>query len=371
MDHILDKAIVFMLCCGLMVLTGVTALTIIGMLAAAILSALFELSALPRWARILCPLLFCLLTMLFPSLVVFLPLAASDLFRARHPWLRAVWLTPLVVVAIAPERLAIEAPLLFGVALLSALSCLLSWRATRAVLEREAARTERDGFERALHYQELRNNDLRDRRELELKVSTLNERSRIAREIHDNVGHLLTRSVLQVKALVVTYAHDRQLAGELEQVGDTLDTAFETVRASVHELHKEAFSLPAQLDALARMDEALEVKIEYRAEELPPQVAYAFLTVVREALSNSRRHSDATGVLVSVVEFPGLYQLTVHDNGSNGSSQAAGKGSAGIGLTTMEERARALGGFFRISCDKGFKILVSIPKARAEQACAS
>ena len=86
-----------------------------------------------------------------------------------------------------------------------------------------------------------RTRDLAERQDLEVSCAVLAERARIAREIHDNVGHLLTRSVLQMEALAVTHEDDPALAKELAAVGATLHEALGTVRASVHDLHDEAF----------------------------------------------------------------------------------------------------------------------------------
>ena len=362
MDNLLNKAIIFILCLGLMILTGFTTPVLIGMLVAISLTAVFELPGLPMWVQRACPLLYCLITLFVPNFIVFLPLAAGDLFRLRPLWLRAAWLVPILVILAMPNRLAWEWFYLIAVVCFCLLSCLLSWRAERIAKQQAAARSERDRLAQASYNLERRNRDLTQRQELELEVATLDERSRIAREIHDNVGHLLTRSILQVKALIVVHQGDEQLVGELGEVGETLDIAFETVRKSVHNLHEDASSLKTQLEALAKSEEHLAIVIDYRAEDVPARVAAAILAIVREALSNAQRHSDATKVQVSVVEFPGLYQLVIHDNGSVDPGEVSRARASGMGLISMEERARALDGVFRTTYDKGFKVLVSIPR---------
>ena len=67
-------------------------------------------------------------------------------------------------------------------------------------------------------------------------TATLSERNRIAREIHDNVGHMLTRSILQTGAIKVINKDDR-LEKPLAQLQSTLDTAMDSMRKSVHDLH--------------------------------------------------------------------------------------------------------------------------------------
>lgn len=80
--------------------------------------------------------------------------------------------------------------------------------------------------------------------------------------------------------------------------------------------------------------------------------------MVREALSNISRHSNATEASLSVLEHPGFYQVIIRDNGT----QAAAAGSGGIGLMNMRERVEDLHGIFRTEVQNGFRIFISIPK---------
>lgn len=127
---------------------------------------------------------------------------------------------------------------------------------------------------------------------------------------------------MQVEALQVVHADDEQVRDELEAVGETLHEAMGTVRASVHDLHDDAFDLRAQLQRAIAACGLPDVRLTFDARDVPLPVAYGLLSVVREALSNVAKHSDATRVDVSVIEYPALYQLVVQDNGTT----AAGSG---------------------------------------------
>ncbi|MEG0758209.1 MAG: ATP-binding protein, partial [Raoultibacter sp.] len=103
-------------------------------------------------------------------------------------------------------------------------------------------------------------------------------------------------------------------------------------------------------------------------------VGYCFMAIVREGISNALKHGNASRIRISVIEYPGIYQLVVHDNGSNApvksqmenrkpwNDSTARPAGVGIGLQTMDDRARALGGVFRTDYDRGFRIFVSVPK---------
>ena len=121
----------------------------------------------------------------------------------------------------------------------------------------------------------------------EVRLATLAERARIAREIHDNVGHLLTRSVLQVEALQVVHAEDEQVRADLAQVGATLHEAMDTVRKSVHDLHDDAFDLRSRLESVVGACGLPGARLSFDARDVPVPVAYCFVALVREALSTS------------------------------------------------------------------------------------
>ena len=194
----------------------------------------------------------------------------------------------------------------------------------------------------------------------------MNARNRISREIHDNVGHLLTRSLLLVSAMTVIHGEEEALSGELLQVRETLSEAMDSIRESVHNLHDEAVDLELQLKRLTEEFTFCPVALRYKAGRFPTEVSYCMIAIAKEGLSNIARHSNATAAEISVVEHPAVCQLVIRDNGTGicfgGGQQpdSAGMGG-GIGLSNIRERAEALGGNFRVDTEKGFRLFVSIP----------
>ena len=356
MERIVDKAIVLVCCLACFAVMPWEVVLLLALLAAVAASALGE--ALPERFAFLPALVYALAAFAWPSFAAFLALAVYDLARDDHLAIRWCWLLPTLSAFVR-----LEAALALLMALACAMALLLSYRTRRFQTELAAYRRLRDDVQETSLALEEKNRGLRDRQDLEVRLATLAERGRIAREIHDNVGHLLTRSIMQVEALQVVHADDEQVRDELEAVGETLHEAMGTVRASVHDLHDDAFDLRAQLQRAIAACGLPDVRLTFDARDVPLPVAYGLLSVVREALSNVAKHSDATRVDVSVIEYPALYQLVVQDNGTT----AAGSGDAsassrGIGLHTMEERIGALGGRLRAEHRKGFRVFASIPK---------
>ncbi len=382
MGRALDKLILLAMCVYGLAWLPFSTQTVFLVLAAVTVSCLAEVAVLPAFGRAGLILFFVLLCFLLPASVAFLPLITYDCFQMHRllpalgtelAWfLRLAWVLPLLA---GVPRLHTGA--VFFYALIGVLAWLMAWHSDRQSLVLENYRVRRDELSSATQALERRNHDLEGRQELERRLATLAERSRIAREIHDNVGHLLTRSVMQVEALRVVHAGDPTLTASLGEVGQTLHQAYDTVRSSVHDLHDDAFDLGAQLATLASQTEQLprigpagaaadhrlaplRVRLDYDIDQPPPRpVAYALLAIVREALSNTLKHSDASSSQVRLTEFPGFYQLVVHDDGRLTSPPQP---TGGIGLTTMMERVRGLGGVCRTHQNQGFTVFVSLPK---------
>ncbi|MEE3468132.1 MAG: histidine kinase [Eubacterium sp.] len=193
----------------------------------------------------------------------------------------------------------------------------------------------------------------------EVHLATLRERNRIAREIHDNVGHMLTRSLLQSGALLVANK-DEKLREPLEELRDTLDQAMTSIRESVHDLHDESIDLQAVIqDHLRTAEHLFQTELTYTVgDTMPSTVKLCMAGVVKEAVSNAVKHSNGDTLSVRLGEKPGVYELEIRDNGSN-----ARIGGTGIGLSNMRERVEEVRGSIRFDASaSGFTVIVGVPK---------
>lgn len=189
-------------------------------------------------------------------------------------------------------------------------------------------------------------------------TATLQERNRIAREIHDNVGHMITRSILQLGAIKIVNK-EPVLTKPLDELHTTLDTAMTSIRTSVHDLHDNAVDLQGAVCDILNHTADFETSLEYdMSAVIPKDIKYCFISIVKEAVTNTTKHSNGNAILVTIREHPGFYQLTIADNGRNIQINK----TDGIGLINIHDRVHALSGNVQIRTDSGFQLFVTIPK---------
>ncbi len=372
-DRLIDKLVVGIGCVAIVVAAEPDAFAIVGVLWALVASGLFEWLRAP-WRTL--PLdAYLVVCLVWPLFLPMLPLIAYDVLRGERrdregPALLAAASLGLAIVVLIDAVLVLAVVPAVLVCLFAALAAMLSWRTT-TMQERKLRqqRTEDELRGRGIAL-EARNRDLRERRDYEVDLATMAERGRIARDIHDNVGHLLTRASLQVEALRVAHEGDEDpaLDSGLAAVQATVDEALASVRESVHELHEGTLDLADKLRGVVGEFEeqsGITVALTCDFDSVSAPVCLAFTACVREALANAAHHGHAKTASVRVVEYPALWQLTVEDDGD-----AKGGGATsnpGLGLSSMEERIIALGGNFSAgpkASGHGWRVFCSVPKAR-------
>ena len=205
-----------------------------------------------------------------------------------------------------------------------------------------------------------RHDELVRNQNYEIHTATLTERNRIAREIHDHVGHMISRAILQLGAIMAINKEEK-MKEPLGALKDSLDTAMNNIRESVHDIKDEALDLEHMIKDTFNDFEKLHIDLDYdMSKYLSKDFKYCVVAIVKEALTNTVKHSDATNVKIVLREHPAIYQLLIEDNGNASGQKTVDK--TGIGLDNMRERVAAFNGNILFSKDKGFKIFISIPK---------
>ena len=379
MNRLFDKSIVLACCIAAALGLAVDACLVAAFCLGVVVASLTEIAQGERARRAgeAASYAYIMVAVFVPSFVPFAPLALYDIarrVRREHVWVAlgagAIFVCALVAYAHAG---ALPTRALLLTAILSVAATLLSLRTAQLEREQERMRRTRDELQERALALEARNRDLADRQDYEVELATLAERARIAREIHDNVGHQLTRASLQTEALRVVHANEPGVAADFADVKRTVDEALQLVRSSVHALNDNAANLSVQLERIvegARSDGGPQIELEVLAEHAPANVANCFAAVLREALSNAIRHACAQTVTVRCMEHPSFYQLIVTDDGAGG-AQASGRNvTGGMGLGSMRERVEALGGTFTAGPRAGaggWRVFATVPKQQGNE----
>lgn len=192
----------------------------------------------------------------------------------------------------------------------------------------------------------------------ERELAALQERNRLARELHDSVTQLLFSLNLTLEAAAtVVEADPARAVGQLARARELAGRALREMRTLIQELRPEgaAQGLAASLRSHARLigrvhDLPVEVRWEWpRERPLPREVEASLLRIVQEALSNVVRHARASRAWVRVRPFREGLLLEVRDDGTG-----MGPGPrAGYGLRFMRERAEEIGGTLEIESPRG------------------
>lgn len=379
MNRLFDKSIVLACCIAAALGLAVDACLVAAFCLGVAVASLTEIAQGERARRVgeAASYAYIMVAVFVPSFVPFAPLAFYDIaryVRREHAWVAlgagAIFACALVAYAHAG---ALPTRALLLTAILSVAATLLSLRTAQLEREQERMRRTRDELQERALALEARNRDLADRQDYEVELATLAERARIAREIHDNVGHQLTRASLQTEALRVVHANEPGIAADFADVKRAVDEALQLVRTSVHALNDNAANLSVQLERIvegARSDGGPQIELEVLTEHAPANIANCFAAVLREALSNAMRHAHAKTITVRCMEHPSFYQLIVTDDGADATPASSSNVAEGMGLASMRERIEALGGTFTAGPRAGaggWRVFATVPKQQGDE----
>ena len=351
---LLDKLAVLGLCTFALVSQGSFTLPVVCLLISLTLSALCQCFPKSR-----CSMVFqgihIILAVIFPIFCCTLPLTLYDILYDKRYIASGLIAVPLIVNfdSFTYTQIALYA-------VNSLVAVLLSLRTSKLEGLEEDIIKLRDTSQENAMLLEQKNRSISEKQNYEIHLATLRERNRIAREIHDNVGHLLTRSLLQMGALSVMNK-DNDQHEYIEGIRQTLDNAMTTIRQSVHNLHDESIDFKGAVKEITsgiprkyKLSLSLDV-----SENMPSDIKLAFIGVIKEAVSNIERHSNGDAIDIIVREHPAFYQLAINDNGvCHGEIQ-----DSGIGLSNMRNRIEGINGIITFTpSENGFRVFASVQK---------
>jgi signal transduction histidine kinase len=200
------------------------------------------------------------------------------------------------------------------------------------------------------------------------ELSILEERNRLARELHDAVSQRLFGVVLTAEAALTLLDRGSLAArGEVERVRELAQAAMEELRSVVFELRPPALEVEGLVPTLRKHVEVLRrvhghpIELEIRgAPRLPPEADGEVFRIAQEALQNAVRHARAGRIDVRLECENGGIALSICDDGVGFDARAREVRSRRLGLTSMEERARSVGGRLTIDSTPGAGTTVTL-----------
>jgi two-component system, NarL family, sensor histidine kinase DesK len=214
-----------------------------------------------------------------------------------------------------------------------------------------------------IHFREVSraNAKLRMAQEEVERLAKTAERERIARDLHDLLGHTLSLITLKSELAGKLIAQDPDRAGrEIREVERISREALREVRTAV--AGYRSAGVAAELERARLALESADVKLEYFAAplELQPAQETVLALALREAVTNVIRHAGARTCRISLEQSAEEVRLEIRDDGRGGSAPE------GIGLASMRERVEALDGRLERCAGTGTSLLITLPRRKGE-----
>ena len=229
-----------------------------------------------------------------------------------------------------------------------------------------SAITERHRIEEELRMAFQANRELNSYLALSEKIAEDRERKRIAREIHDTLGHALTGISAGIDAVKVLVDIDTNRAKEqLNNVSVVVRDGIRDVRGSLNKMRPGALennTLKEALIKIIREYEAisnLEIHLLYKWDNIDLDIAKEDIVfrVIQESITNSVRHGHAKTIWIELLEEEEAYVMTIQDDGVGFDEL-----HYGYGLKQMQERLMIIGGSVHFENRDGFYTYIEIPK---------
>ncbi|ADU29562.1 sensor histidine kinase [Evansella cellulosilytica] len=229
------------------------------------------------------------------------------------------------------------------------------WRKEATIYLQEADRQRKDRYELESLKEELLFANVEGAR-----MAELSERNRIARQLHDDVGHELTASVLALQAFEQLWKEGDPQAKEMfTQVQQRMTKSAEYLRETVHNLKPvQEFGVEG-IEEITRHFSICPVALHVYGDtsKVPPYLWNILYPCLKEALTNIVRHAEPTKVDVTLDVSTHIVRLSVYNDGV-----VEQKKDVGVGLRNLRQRAKAVGGSIAIDGDEeGFRFICVLP----------
>ncbi|MDF1695647.1 MAG: histidine kinase [Saprospiraceae bacterium] len=226
-------------------------------------------------------------------------------------------------------------------------------------------------YQKRIVHQEIQLQKLQNERQQVLLKATIEgqerERERIAKDLHDGIGSLLSGLSLHLKFQKDKEANDSDKKEFLVQACKLVDEGIHNVRNVSHNLLPstlEKFGLISAIkECIQPIDKAspisISLEVPFESYPIPKNVSLGLLRVFQELIQNTLKHSNGSEVIITLEYKPKIITMTYFDNGTE--VDRSKLESNGIGIKSIQSRIHALEGSFSMSIDNGFSVNIEVP----------
>lgn len=351
MKQILHAGVMLFIAMLLQVLYGLGQFSVVTLLISLIITMLLLQTRKP-FLILFCRFLYVVIALYHQALLCYLPLISYADYEPKQRYMYLVYALPFIyhISSLSPF-MSVSIIISFIIAMLLQYADEYDAKHQLAYLE------QRDATKELANMLYDQNHQMLIQQEQEIEIATLNERNRIAREIHDHVGHLLSSALLQIAALQAVQ-QDHILQQPLQDLQMTVSTGMNNVRRSVHNLYDDSIHMETEVRKLLQDFTFCHSTFEYDLiHPLPKRCNYHLFAIIKECMNNTMKHSNATEFSIRMCEQPAFYQMTIVDNGTNFIEE-----HSGIGLKNIKQRVDEMHAYLHIEHVSGFKVLITMMK---------
>lgn len=186
------------------------------------------------------------------------------------------------------------------------------------------------------------------------KLSIIHERERIAKTLHESIGHTISASIIQIEAIKVISSNEN-VTKQLNSLQNNLKTGMNEIREALHNLKNQSIDLEKKIMELLENSRFKNNKINIlNCENLNMNLKFDIISIVKEAITNALKHSDANFMRISIINNQKYISINISDNGNKFIDIA--KIKKGIGLISIIEIVDFYNGNLNISYNNGFNI---------------
>ncbi|SDN90493.1 sensor histidine kinase [Alkalicoccus daliensis] len=314
----------------------------------------FELSS---WSILIEQTILLVSVLIFPSAAYGLALHVFESMQKKQPWLT---LPAFLFAAVYHDTSFI----MFGGFILAAMigGTLSGWLQDTKLYQREADEQRRIRYELEHVREELLLANAQGSR-----IAELAERDRIARRLHDDVGHEITASVLALHAFEELWKENDPEAKEVfEQLQERVISSADYLRETVHNLKPaEEFGVDGMYNIINHFTLCpVYFHVFGDSSRVPAHLWTILYPVLKEALTNIVRHAKPSQVDIKLDISRYIARLSIYNDDER---EAKGSGSAGIGLRNLRYRAKSVGGSIVTDNSEGFRLICVLPIENKEE----